>query len=125
MRIPASPSSSDSRRIDLHCHSLASNRPADAALKIINCPESYSAPAAIYCQAKTRGMDFVTITDHDSVDGIMTLLDRPDVLTGEELTCFFPEDNCKMHIVIWGLSLDDHTELQHRSKDVYQVAEYI
>src|SRR5260221_432513 len=87
-------------RIDLHCHSLASNRPTDAALKVLNCPESYSDPAAIHAQAKTRGMDFVTITDHDSVDGVMTLLDRADVLTGEELTCFFPEDGCKMHIVI-------------------------
>ena len=35
-------------------------------------------------------MDFVTITDHDTRDGVTSILDMPGVLVGEELTCWFP-----------------------------------
>src|SRR3954471_1900237 len=113
------------RRIDLHCHSDASNRTAEAALKAINCPECYSAPAEVYAQAKRRGMDFVTITDHDTIDGVRNLADRADVLVGEELTCWFPEDECKMHILVFGITPGDHAALQARANDIYAVAEYV
>lgn len=112
-------------RIDLHCHSTASNRPAETVLKAIHCPESYSDPEAVYAQAKSRGMDLVTITDHDCIDGVLRIADRPDVLVGEELTCWFPEDGCKMHVVVCGITPAEHAELQERAKDIYGVAEYI
>ena len=56
----------DVRRVDLHCHSSASCEAGEAMLAAIDCPESYSAPEEVYAQAKRRGMDFVTLTDHDS-----------------------------------------------------------
>src|SRR2546430_1230943 len=112
-------------RVDLHCHSLASNRPTDSVLKALNCPESYSEPGAVYAQAKARGMRFVTITDHDSIVGVKTIAERPDVIVGEELSCKFPEDGCLMHVVVWGLTAEDHEELQRRAKDIYRVADYL
>jgi glycosyltransferase involved in cell wall biosynthesis len=117
--------SSQSIRVDLHCHSLASNRPSDAILRSLNCPESYSEPAAVYAQAKARGMSFVTITDHDTIDGVRQIADRKDVIVGEELSCRFPEDGCMMHVVVWGLTEEDHRELQERAADIYRVAEYL
>jgi predicted metal-dependent phosphoesterase TrpH len=116
---------SSPRRIDLHCHSNASNEADEAMLNAIQCPESYSTPPEVYEQAKRRGMDLVTITDHDSLDGVTTLLDRGDVLTGEELTCYFPEDHCKMHILIWGITPEIHAELQAVASDIYQIASII
>src|SRR4051794_20417397 len=112
-------------RVDLHCHSLASNRPSDTVLRALNCPESYSEPAAVYAQAKARGMKFVTITDHDSIEGVKTIAERADVIVGEELSCKFPEDGCLMHVVVWGLTAEDHAELQRRAKDIYRVADYL
>src|SRR2546421_4967138 len=106
-------------RIDLHCHSLASNRPTDSVLKALNCPESYSEPGAVYSQAKTRGMKFVTITDHDSIEGVKTIAKRPDVIIGEELSCKFPEDGCLMHVVVWGLNVEDHEEDQRRQGGIF------
>src|SRR6266516_6699121 len=117
--------SSDVIRIDLHCHSLASNRPTDTVLRALNCPESYSEPGAVYAQAKARGMRFVTITDHDSIEGVKMIADRADVIVGEELSCRFPEDGCLMHIVVWGLTQEDHEELQRRAGDIYRVADYL
>src|SRR5687767_7984674 len=96
------------KRIDLHCHSDASNTAAEVMLNAISCPECYSDPAAVYAQAKHRGMDFVTITDHDCIAGVARLAGREDVLVGEELTCWFPEDRCKMHVLVWGITPEQH-----------------
>jgi glycosyltransferase involved in cell wall biosynthesis len=113
------------RRVDLHCHSIASNEADEALLNAIHCPESYSEPAEVHAQARRREMDFVTITDHDSLEGVATLLDRGDVLSGEELTCWFPEDRCKMHVLVWGLTQHDHEALQAAAHDIYEVAQII
>ncbi len=113
------------KRIDLHCHSDASNRAAEVVLNAISCPECYSAPGEVYAQARRRGMDFVTITDHDCIDGVAKITDRGNVLVGEELTCWFPEDRCKLHVLVWGITAEQHDELQRRADNVYYVAEYI
>jgi glycosyltransferase involved in cell wall biosynthesis len=113
------------RRADLHCHSEASCLTAEAVLNAIHCPECYSTPQDVYAQAKRRAMDFVTITDHDTMEGIKTLAGRADVLVGEELTCFFPEDACKLHVLVFGLGGEDHERLQGMARDIYRVAEYL
>lgn len=111
-------------RADLHCHSRASSEAGEAMLGAIGCPESFSEPQEVYAQAKRRGMDFVTITDHDCIHGVEEIADRPDVLVGEELTCFFPEDGCKMHVLLWGITPEHHAALQSAADDLYKVAAY-
>ncbi len=112
-------------RADLHCHSEASNLTSEAMLKAIGCPESFSTPADVHAQATRRGMDFVTITDHDSISGVARLMELPNVLIGEELTCYFPEDRCKIHLLLWGLTQDDHTALQALADNIYTVADEV
>ncbi|MCA9299915.1 MAG: PHP domain-containing protein, partial [Phycisphaerales bacterium] len=63
-------------RLDAHCHSHASSGPAIAALGAIGCPECFSTPEQVYDQARARGMDLVTITDHDTIKGAMELVER-------------------------------------------------
>ncbi len=113
------------KRADLHCHSWASNRAAEASLRAIRCPESYSNPRMVHEQAVRRGMDFVTITDHDSLEGVLSIAELPNVLVGEELTCWFPEDGCKMHLLVYGIDRPQHEALQAMARDIYAVAEYI
>src|SRR4029078_8407725 len=96
-----------------------SNEAAEVVLNSIACPECYSAPDEVYAQARRRGMDFVTITDHDTIAGVARIAGRPDVLVGEELTCWFPEDDCKMHVLVFGITPDHHAELQRRANDIY------
>jgi glycosyltransferase involved in cell wall biosynthesis len=121
MSLPTIPSV----RADLHCHSSASSEAGEALLSAINCPESFSEPSEVYAQAKRRGMNFVTITDHDSIAGLRTLSPTPDLLFGEELTCYFPEDRCKMHVLVWGIGQKEHDALQAIADDIYKVAAYI
>jgi len=118
------------KRADLHCHSVASTEADEAVLLAIGCPECFSEPSQVYAQAKRRGMHFITITDHDSINGVLQLSGSDgelpaDILVGEELTCYFPEDHCKMHVLVWGISKADHDALQARADDLYAVAEYI
>ena len=113
------------KRIDLHCHSDASNKTSEAMLNAIHCPESYSSANDVYEQAKRRGMDFVTLTDHDTIEGALQISGRADVLVGEELTCWFPEDNCKLHVLVYGIDCASHEALQARARNIYDVAEYI
>src|SRR5439155_8458386 len=112
--------------IDLHCHSDASNEASEVLLNAISCPECYSDPLDVYAQAKRRRMDFVTITDHDTIDGILPLQrQKNDVLIGEEVTCWFPEDQCKLHLLVFGIDAAQHAELHRRASSIYDVAEYI
>ena len=113
------------RRADLHCHSEASNTAAEVVLNAIHCPECYSKPADVYAQATGRGMDFVTITDHDTIDGALRIASQPNVIVGEELTCWFPEDGCKMHVLVYGVDAAHHAELQRLAEDIYDVAAYV
>src|SRR5688500_10527111 len=87
------------KRIDLHCHSDASNKAAEAALNAIRSAECYMETEQVYAQAKHGVMDVVKITDPNTIDAVHKLASRANVLLGEELTCWFPEYNCKMHLL--------------------------
>ena len=76
-------------RADLHCHSTASEESKLGVQRALGLPECATPPEEVYSLAKRRGMDFVTITDHDTIAGVMTIADRPDVFVSEELTAGF------------------------------------
>ena len=46
--------------------------------RALGLPECATPPEEVYELAKRRGMDFVTITDHDTIDGALQIADRPD-----------------------------------------------
>lgn len=101
-------------RIDTHCHSNASDGPALRALGVLGIPECYSEPEQVYDQARARGMDLVTITDHDTIAGALKLKERgfQNFIVGEEVTVFFPEDRCKLHVNVWDMTPGLHEEIQ-------------
>ncbi|MEN3279902.1 MAG: hypothetical protein V7607_1042, partial [Solirubrobacteraceae bacterium] len=75
--------------------------------------------------AKRRGMDFVTITDHDTITGALQIADRPDVFVSEELTTWFKGEPQAVHVLCYAITPDDHDWLQAHADDVEQVAEYL
>src|SRR5687768_10683796 len=95
-------------RLDLHVHTFHSGHTTIYPLSLIM-KESYNSPGGVYRSAKARGMDLVTITDHDSIDGALTIADRPDVIVGSEVTGVFPNDGVSVHLGVLGI-----TEAQHR-----------
>ena len=61
-------------KIDFHLHSYASNVTDYYAANALSIPESYSDPRELYDLLKKRGMTLVTLTDHNSIDGVRRAL---------------------------------------------------
>lgn len=114
-------------RIDLHCHSSFSVE------RIRYLPglkwRPLLEPEEIYDRAKTRGMDFVTITDHDTIDGCLAFVDRrgpqPDFIFGEEVSVRFPEDGTIVHVNVYDLDEAQHREIQRRRDDIYALVAHL
>ena len=91
-------------RADLHCHSTASQESRLGVQRALGLPECATPPEEVYELAKRRGMDFVTITDHDTIDGVLELADRPDVFVSEELTASFKGEPQQVHVLCYGIT---------------------
>jgi predicted metal-dependent phosphoesterase TrpH len=88
------------------------------------CRESYNEPEAVYQILKRRGMDLVTVTDHDSIDAAEHLRHYPDFFLSEEVTCTTPSGT-EIHVGVYGIGERHHIELQRRHDDVPALAAYL
>jgi glycosyltransferase involved in cell wall biosynthesis/predicted metal-dependent phosphoesterase TrpH len=112
-------------RVDLHCHSSASEVSRLGVQRAAGLPECATPPEEVYALAKRRGMDFVTITDHDTIDGVLQIADRPDVFVSEELTVRFRGEPQAVHVLCYGIEPEDHEWLQAHNGDVEACALYL
>ena len=111
-------------RIDLHVHSKHSKRPSQWILKKIGCPESFTEPLQLYDIAKRRGMTHVTITDHNSISGALEIAHLPNTFISEEVTSYFPEDGCKLHVLALNITETQHEEIQKLRPSIYDLTAY-
>ena len=70
-------------------------------------------------------MDFVTITDHDTIAGALTVAHLPDTFVSEELTVWFKGEPQAVHVLCYGITPEDHEWLQAHNDDVEACAEYL
>jgi predicted metal-dependent phosphoesterase TrpH len=114
------------RRVDLHCHSRFS---VFKYFKRANTRDCYNAPEDVYRIAKERGMSYVTLTDHDSIDGALYLLnkypDLDDFFISEEVETYFPETGQRVHIGVYDLDEEQHREIQRLRRDIRELVPYL
>jgi predicted metal-dependent phosphoesterase TrpH len=114
------------KRADLHCHSRFS---VFKYFRRANTRDCYNAPEDVYRIAKERGMSFVTLTDHDSIDGALYLLnkypDLKDFFIGEEVETYFPETGQRIHVGVWGLTEEQHREVQRLRPNIRELVPYM
>ena len=110
---------------DLHVHSKFSKRPSQWFLQKIGCPESFTEPKKIYSIAKSRGMDLVTITDHNTLAGSLEIGHLEDTFLSEEITTYFPEDGCKIHVLALDISESIHEDITRLRKNIYDLTGYL
>ena len=115
----------ESSRADLHVHSTASAVSKLGVQRSLEIPECATDPLEVYELAKARGMDFVTITDHDTIDGALSLDHLPDTFISEELTASFKGEPQAVHVLCYGISPEHHEWLQAHSDDVETCAAYL
>jgi glycosyltransferase involved in cell wall biosynthesis/predicted metal-dependent phosphoesterase TrpH len=109
----------------MHCHSTASQLSRLGVQRSLGLPECATPPQEVYELAKRRGMDFVTITDHDTIAGCLELDGHPDCFVSEELTARFAGEPQAVHVLCYGITPGDHEWLQANSGDVEACAAYL
>jgi len=112
-------------KVDLHIHSRYSNRSPEWLLRRFEVPDSYTDPRKLHALLRERGMDFVTITDHDRIDGCLDIAELPGVFISEQVTTWFPEDRCQVHILVWGLSEAQHRDISRARENIYDLQKYL
>jgi glycosyltransferase involved in cell wall biosynthesis len=114
-------------RADLHVHSKASKRPSEWFLQKVGAKESYTDIDTLYSTAKAAGMDFVTITDHNTIEGALELVEKypEDTFISVETTTYFPEKNCKIHILIFDITKERFEQIQAVRHDIYRLRDLI
>lgn len=112
-------------KMDMHVHTRHSHRPSSWVLKKIGCSESYTDPAYLYRSLKARGMDLVTITDHNTIGGALEIAHLPDTFISEEVTSYFPEDNCKLHVLAYNITEAQHEDIVRIRQNIYELVDYL
>ncbi|MGA3189481.1 MAG: PHP-associated domain-containing protein [Bryobacteraceae bacterium] len=110
-------------KCDLHVHTHHSGMCTVPVMKRI-CRESYNDPREVYETLKRRGMDLVTVTDHDSIDAVEPLRRYPDFFLSEEVSCS-TEHGTHLHMGVYGIEERDHAALQLRRDDLPRLIAYL
>jgi glycosyltransferase involved in cell wall biosynthesis len=106
-------------------HSKFSKRPSEWVLRKLGCSESYSEPTKIYALAKQKGMDFVTVTDHNTLAGSLEIAHHEDAFVSEEITTYFPEDHCKLHVLAYDIDERQHADISRLRESVFELVTYL
>ncbi|AKJ65359.1 glycosyltransferase [Kiritimatiella glycovorans] len=112
-------------RADLHVHSRYSDRPSEWFLRRIGAPESFSEPRTVYDRCRAAGMDFVTLTDHNCIRGALEIADLPGTFLSSEITTYFPENECKIHMVVSGITERDFGEIRELRANIYELRDFL
>ena len=112
-------------RCDLHIHSRYSARSEEWLFRRLDFPDSYSDPKTLYAQLFKRGMDYVTITDHDTIEGCLQIAHLSRTFISEQVTTYFPDDACKLHILVWGISEQQHHDIEGVRDNIFELQRYL
>src|SRR5260370_28433405 len=112
-------------KCDLHIHSRFSAWSEEWLFRRFDFPDSYSDPREVHRQLLERGMDFVTITDHDTIDGCLEIRDLPNTFISEQVTTYFPQDPCKIHILVWGITGKQHDDIVILRENIFALQRYL
>jgi predicted metal-dependent phosphoesterase TrpH len=110
-------------KCDLHVHTRHSGQCTVPLLSRF-CRESYNDPEQVYRTLKRKGMDLVTLTDHDSIDGAESLRRYHDFFISEEVTCRMPSGT-SVHMGVYDLTERQHVEIQRRRNDLLSLLAYL
>jgi predicted metal-dependent phosphoesterase TrpH len=114
------------KKVDLHCHTVYSTF---KYFRVANTRDCYNRPEDVYRTAKERGMDYVTFTDHDSIDGCLAFLDaHPDLcdfFISEEVETWFPDTRQRIHVNVFAITEAQHRELHRLRENIYDLTDYI
>jgi hypothetical protein len=70
-------------------------------------------------------MSLVTITYHNCIEGALEIAHLPCTFISEEVTAFFPEGKCKVHVLVYDISEKQHADIQKARQNLFELVEYL
>ena len=70
-------------------------------------------------------MSFVTITDHNTIDGVLEIAHMKDVFISCEYTVEFPDEHAMVHVLVYGIDEGIHQDLTKLRENVYDFVKYL
>ena len=112
-------------KCDMHVHSEASRQSARWILRTLKAPESFTPPELIYDLARKRGMDLVTITDVNTLEGAEKIAKLPGTFLSEEVASQLPGSRKPIHLLVYNITGEHHEEFMKLKTNVFDVIEYM
>lgn len=112
-------------KADLHIHTKHSARAPEWFFRKVGIADSYSEPTALYRTLRAAGMDYVTFTDHNRIDGCLEIASESGAFISVQVSTRFPEDRAKIHLLVWGITEQQHRDLQALREDIYAMQRYL
>lgn len=116
------------KKMDMHVHTKFSTEGPDLGVIKISI-SMYGDPIELYQKAKKKGMDFVTFTDHNTIDGCLYLLEKmphvDDFIIGEEIATYDPEYKFVIHINAYGITRVHHGRIARLRENFPRLIKYL
>jgi glycosyltransferase involved in cell wall biosynthesis len=112
-------------KCDLHIHSRFSSRSEEWLFRRLEFPDSYSDPRELHQRLTEQGMEYVTITDHDTIEGCLQIADLANTFISEQVTSYFPQDPCKIHLLVWGITKAQHDDIVIVRDNIFALQRYL
>lgn len=110
-------------RCDLHVHSARSGAATVPLLGRV-AKESYAEPVAVYEALRAKGMDLVTLTDHDTIEGALEIAGLPGGFVSEEVTVYV-DGVREIHLGVFDISETQHEAIAGRRHDAEALLAYL
>jgi glycosyltransferase involved in cell wall biosynthesis/predicted metal-dependent phosphoesterase TrpH len=112
-------------KVDMHCHSIHSDQPIHWVFRKLGARESYTPPDELYHRLKSLGMDFVTITDHNKIDGCLELTEKyDDTFISCEFTVNFLHEPAEIHLCAYDITEQQFTAALKLRHDIREFAQF-
>lgn len=113
-------------RVDLHLHSRYSGA---GHLRARRLRGELAEPADLYRAARARGMNLVTLTDVDTLEGCLRFLDAhpgaADFFVSEEVLAVEPVTGAAVGVLLYDIDEAQHREARRLKGDIRDVAAYV
>ncbi len=88
-------------------------------------PECFTPPELVYSIAQRRGMDLVTITDINTIEGCLEIAGLPGVFISEEVSTRLPESRKTVHLLVYDLTPEQHEEICILRRNFFELVGYL
>ncbi len=116
------------KKMDMHVHTRFSTEELDLGVMKITVNMAGD-PVSMYKKAKVLGMDFVTFTDHNTIDGCLYFLERmphvDDFVISEEITTSDPKYKFVIHVNAYNITKLQHRRISKLREDFPKLIKYL